>query len=111
MLTFLLNMVAFYLTAWLLPGVRVKGSWIYVAFMLLLISILNWGLRPFLLLLSIPLVFLTFGLFVLIINGVIFLIASLLVEKVEIDDLPTAVLTWGVYSLISFTINYPFYNL
>jgi len=111
MLTFLLNMVAFYLTAWLVPGLRIKGGWLSVILMILMVSILNWGLRPFLLLISFPLVFLTFGIFILIINGFIFLIAAFLIEKVEIDDLPTAVLTWGVYSLISFTINYPFYNL
>jgi len=111
MLTFLLNMVAFYLTAGLLPGVKIKGGWFSVFLMIMVISILNWGLRPFLILISFPLIFISYGLFILIINGVVFLIASLLIKKIEIDDLPTAILTWGIYSLISFTINYPFFGL
>lgn len=111
MLNFLLNVFAFYITAWILPGMKIKGTPLSVALMLLLISLLNWGLRPFLILISFPFVFLSFGLFILVINGLIFLIAATLIKKIEIDDLLTAVLAWGIYSLVSVTINFPFANL
>jgi len=104
----MLNMLALYMTIQLLPSVKLKGGFFSVGFMVVIIAILNWGLRPLLILVSFPIIFLTFGGFLLIINGLIFLISAKIIKSIEIEDLPAAVLTWGVYSLISFTLNYPF---
>ncbi|NDV66133.1 phage holin family protein [Bacteroides sp. 224] len=74
-LQILISSVAVYFTAWLLPGISVKsfGSSIIVAIVL---GLLNTLLKPVLQFLSFPITILTLGLFLLVINTVIILIAS-----------------------------------
>ncbi len=102
----LLNILALYLTILIIPSVKLKGGFFSLLGMILMVSILNWSVRPLLILLTLPITFLTLGLFLLVINGVVFLLAAGVVKKVEIDNLPSAIVMWGVYTLISFTLNF-----
>ena len=76
----LISSVAVYFTAWLLPGVSVKsfGASILVAIVL---GLLNAILKPILQFLSFPVTIITLGLFLLVINTVIILIASALMKN------------------------------
>lgn len=76
----LISSVAVYFTAWLLPGVSVKsfGASILVAIVL---GLLNAILKPILQFLSFPITIVTLGLFLLVINTVIILIASALMKN------------------------------
>ena len=76
----LISSVAVYFTAWLLPGVSVKsfGTSILVAIVL---GLLNALLKPILQFLSFPITIITFGLFLLVINTIIILIASALMKN------------------------------
>jgi len=74
-LQIIISSVAVYFTAWLLPGISVKGfgSAILVAIVL---GILNAIVKPILQFLSFPITIITLGLFLLVINTVIVLLAS-----------------------------------
>lgn len=74
-LQIIISSVAVYFAAWLLPGISVSGfgSAVIVAIVL---GILNTILKPILKVLSFPITVLTLGLFLLVINTVIVLLAS-----------------------------------
>jgi putative membrane protein len=62
--------VALVVAAWLVPGIRVQsGAWTAYAVMAIVLGLVNALIRPLLKFLSCPLIILTFGLFVLVINA------------------------------------------
>jgi len=69
--------LALFLAAHLVPGISVDGSgWIIYAVMAVILGLVNATVRPFLRLLTCPLILLTLGLFTLVINGVSLWLAS-----------------------------------
>ena len=69
--------LALFAAAWLVPGIRVDGGgWVVYAVMAVILGLVNAIVRPFLKLLTCPLILLTLGLFVLVINGITLWLAS-----------------------------------
>jgi putative membrane protein len=69
--------LSLFIAAWLVPGIRVDGNaWIIYAVMAVILGLVNALVRPVLTLLSCPLIILTLGLFVLVINGLTLWLAS-----------------------------------
>jgi putative membrane protein len=103
---FLLNGLAVFLTAYLLPGVDVDGysSALIVA---LVISLANILVKPILVILTIPITIITFGLFLLVINALIILLADYLVDGFSVDTFWWALL----FSLIMSVFNSLFDDL
>jgi len=63
--------------AWLVPGIRVAGNaWGVYAAMAVILGLINAIIRPILKLLSLPIIILTLGLFLLVINGITLWLAS-----------------------------------
>ena len=86
--------VAFIL-AQVLPGVHVKGYGTAIWFAVVL-GLLNAFLRPLLIVFTLPLTIITFGLFLFVINTITVLLASNWVEGFEIDSFG-----WGLlFSLL-----------
>jgi putative membrane protein len=67
----LINFLALFAAAWLVPGITVDGGggWTVFAIMAIILGLVNAVLRPLLKLLTCPLILLTLGLFTLVING------------------------------------------
>ena len=96
----LLNAVAVLVAAYLLPGVEVDSF--FTAFVLaIVLALLNVFVKPLLILFTIPLTFLTLGLFLLVINALIILLADSLVSGVYVDGFWWALLFSLVLSLIN----------
>lgn len=72
------------LTAYLLPGVDVQDFW-YALLVALVLSLANVLIKPLLVILTIPITFVTFGLFLLVINAVIILLVDYLVPGFEVQ--------------------------
>ena len=70
--------LSLFVAAWLVPGIRVDdaNAWVAVAVMAIILGLVNAIVRPVLTLLSCPLIILTLGLFVLVINGLTLWLAS-----------------------------------
>lgn len=98
-LQIIISSIAVYFTAWLLPGISVKsfGSAILVAIVL---GILNAVLKPVLQFLSFPITVLTLGLFLLVINTVIILIASAIVGNFHVENFWWALLFSIIMSIV-----------
>jgi len=92
------------LTAYLIPGITVNGffSALLVA---LFLGIVNTLVRPFLILITLPITFLTLGLFTFVINAVLVLLASKVIHGFEVKGFWTAMLFSIVLSIIQYILN------
>ena len=105
LLRILLSSVGVMFSAYLLEGVYVKGFWSAALFSLLL-SILNYTIKPLLVILTIPLTVLTLGLFLLIINTFIIWVAAELIDGLMIGGFVWAFLFSLLLSLINTLLFY-----
>jgi len=99
-ISIILSSLAVYFTAWLLPGISIKnyGTAIILAIVL---GLLNAILKPILQFLSFPITILTLGLFLLVINAAIVLIASSLVKNFHVNNFWWALLFSIIVSLVT----------
>jgi putative membrane protein len=95
--------IALWVTAYILPGV-VVSSWQALAIAAIVLGLLNALVRPVLVLLTLPITVLTLGLFYLIINGLVFLLAAKLVPGFAVAGFWWAVLGALVVSLVSWLV-------
>lgn len=102
-LKLLITALAAYFAAMLTPGVTITSFWgaIVVAIVL---TLLNVFIKPVLVFLSIPVTLLTLGLFLLVINAVIILIASYFVGAFHVDGFWAALLYSIIFSVISWLL-------
>ena len=78
----LITSISLVAAAWMVDGIRVAGdSWTAFAAMALILGLVNAIVRPLLRFLSCPLVILTLGVFLLVINGITLWIASALAVR------------------------------
>ena len=96
----LLNAVAIYLTASLLPGVTV-GDFFDAFILAVVLAILNSVLKPLLIILTIPITVVTLGLFLIVINAGVLLLAAWLVDGTTIAGFWWAVLFGLIVSILN----------
>jgi putative membrane protein len=77
LLRWIVTALSLFVAAWLVPGIRVSGQgWVVFSVMAVILGLVNAVVRPVLKLLSCPLIILTLGFFVLVINGITLWLAS-----------------------------------
>jgi len=67
-----INAIALFLAVYIVPGVNLEGGFTSIIWLALIFGLINAFLRPLLKLLTCPLIFLTLGLFTLLINTFLF---------------------------------------
>jgi putative membrane protein len=72
----LINAVALWVAVQLVPGISYSGDLLPLLAVALVFGIVNAFLRPILKLLTLPLIFLTLGLFALVVNGLMLWLTS-----------------------------------
>ena len=80
----LLSALAVIIVSYLLPGVYVEGFLVAVILALVL-SLLNMTIKPILVVLTIPLTIVTLGIFLLVINALIILLADWIIPGFGVD--------------------------
>jgi len=109
LLRWLINGVALYLAAELVRGINVRGGWLALAVMALIFGLVNALIRPILKLLTCPLIILTLGLFTLVINALMLMLASWLGRRLGLGFYVAgfwpAFLGALVISVVSFVLN------
>lgn len=100
LLVWILNAVALLVVAYVLPGITVAsfGSALIAA---LVLGFLNAVVKPLLILLTLPLTFVTLGLFLLVLNALVFWWAGSILKGFQVDGFWWAVIGAIVYSLVS----------
>ena len=74
--------LALFVAAWALPGITVYGNaWVAYGVMAAILAMVNALLRPLLKVLTCPLILLTLGLFLLVINGLTLWISAKIAQS------------------------------
>lgn len=94
-----LNGLAVWLAARFVPGVDYEGNVPYLLLTGVVIGLINLLVKPLVTLLALPAVILTLGLFLLVINGAMFLLASLVLDGLTIEGCVPAILGGIVLTL------------
>lgn len=103
----LINAVAIAVTALLIPGIQVANNDIVTLLILgLIFGLVNSMLKPILLLLTCPMVILSLGLFILVINGLMLMITDALAGDALIIEGGMSTAIWGgvVMAIVSMAL-------
>jgi putative membrane protein len=103
LINFIVSALAIFVTAYLLPGVHVTGYATYFIVAIVLAAI-NIFLKPILKLLTLPLSIVTLGLFSIVLNALLVMLADRLVPGFSVDSFLTAILFGLVLSVVSFVL-------
>lgn len=97
--------MAIAIIAWILPGVSIDSFWTAMIVAAVL-ALLNLLVKPVLLILTIPVTILTLGLFILVIDALIILMASSMVSGFFVAGFWHALLFSLLISFVNGLINY-----
>lgn len=99
-LVWILNAVALLIVAYILPGITVAsfGSALIAA---LVLGLLNTLVKPVLILLTLPITIVTLGLFLLVLNALVFWFAGSVLKGFQVNGFWWALLGAFVYSIVS----------
>ncbi|WP_343691516.1 phage holin family protein [Chitinophaga sp.] len=100
----LISALAALITAKVLPGVHIN-SFTTAIVLAIVLAILNLLVKPILILLTLPVTVLTLGLFLLVINALIIMIASSLVRGFKVDGFIWALLFSLVLTVVTGIMN------
>jgi putative membrane protein len=104
LVVWLINALALVAVAYLMPSIEVSsfGAALVAA---LVLGLVNAFVRPILVLLTLPVTVLTLGLFIFVINGLLFWMVASFLEGFHVTGFWSSVLGAIVYSLISWLLS------
>lgn len=85
---------------WVIPGITISSFWTAMIASIV-IAFVNVVIKPILIFLTLPINILTLGIFVLVINALLFMFVAYLVPGVEVDGFWSAFLGALILSLLS----------
>ena len=110
LLRLLINAVALWVAVQLVSGIEHRGSWWSLLSVALVFGLLNAGIRPLLKLLSIPLLIVTLGLFIFVINAAMLMLTGWVSGFLElgfhVDGFWSAFLGGLVVSIVSLVLSF-----
>jgi putative membrane protein len=104
LLLWILNAVALLAVTWLLPSIQVSGFGAALIAALVL-GFINTLVRPVLALLTLPITLLTLGIFYLVLNGLLFWLASALLPGFHVEGFWSAVFGAVLYGVITWALS------
>ncbi|HVJ11701.1 MAG TPA: phage holin family protein [Burkholderiales bacterium] len=104
LLVWLINALALIAVAYLMPGVSVStfGAALIAA---LVLGLINAVVRPILVLLTLPVTLLTLGLFIFVLNGLLFWMVGTWLEGFEVAGFWSAVFGAILFSVVSWLLS------
>ena len=103
-LTWLLAACALLVVAYLYPGVQVQ-SFTSALIAAAVIGLFNAVLRPILVILTLPVTVITLGLFLFVINALLFWAAASVLDGFRVDGFLAALLGSLIYSVLMLVVN------
>jgi len=94
-----LNALALMGIAFIVPGMHV--TFVAALIAAIVIGAINAVLRPIIVLITLPVTLLTLGLFLLVINALLFWLASAIVPDFHVDGFLTALIASILYSILT----------
>lgn len=102
-LQLLLTALVAFIAAKLTPGVEITSFWTAILLALVL-GVLDVLVKPFLVFISLPVTILSLGLFMLVINAVIIMLASWFVSSFQVSGFWSAMLYSIIFSVVSWVL-------
>ena len=104
LLNLVINAIAFYVTAYLVPGMNIKDIQV------LIVVAVVWGLltmilKPILVILTLPVNIVTLGLFTFVINAFLIMIMARWVSGFTVDNFGTAMIAAVVLALVNMVLS------
>ncbi len=96
--------LALIFTAWVIPGIEVSSFW-SAMFACVIIALINTFVKPVLQLVTLPINFLTVGLFSFVLNALLLMLAGWITPGLEVEGFLSALLGSIVLSLFSIGIS------
>ena len=93
--------LAVWLVAYFVPGVQVQEGWTSYLLIALIFAAVNVLVKPLLKLLSFPLLLLTLGLFLIVINAAMFGLTAWLTDRLSVDGVGPAVIAALIISAVT----------
>lgn len=100
---FLTIAAAVWIVAAVVPGIQVRAGVANYLVIALLFSVINLTVRPILKLLSFPLLLLTLGLFLIVINAAVLGLTAALTDRLAVDGFGPAVIASLLISAVTWT--------
>lgn len=104
---FLIYVAAVYISALIVPGIKIKG-WGTAILVGLLLVLARYTVEPILVLLTLPVTILTLGLFLIVINALVIKIVAALVDDFRVDGFLSAVLYAVVLAAVNAALQWIF---
>jgi putative membrane protein len=104
LLVWLINTAALIAVAYLMPSITVTSFWSALVAALVL-GLVNAVIRPVLILLTLPATVLTLGLFILVINGLLFWFVGSFVEGFNVQGFWSGFLGAILFSIVSWMLS------
>ena len=104
LVVWLINALALLTVAYVMPGIAVADIWAAMIAAVVL-GLVNAVIRPVLVLLTLPVTILTLGLFIFVINGLLFWFVGTFIEGFVVSGFWPGVFGAIVYSLISWALS------
>ena len=101
----LINMVAILIIAYLVPKVIQVESWIAALVAAFVLGVVNTFIRPLLVFLTLPLTVVTFGIFLLVINGLLLWLVSVIVRGFHVNGFLGALIGAILISIVSWILS------
>ncbi len=102
LLRWLILAIAIGVTAWLMPGMQVGGGMVGLIIAAAVLGLVNAIIRPIVSLLTCPLIILTLGLFLLVINALMLSLTSWFIPEVlQVNGFWTTLFASLIISIIS----------
>lgn len=98
----IISTLAVLITSFLLPGVAIQDNNVFTALIVAaVLAFLNAVVKPIMIVLTIPVTIFTFGFFLLVINALMIILASKLVDGFRVDGFWWALLFSFILSIIT----------
>lgn len=100
-----INAVALWAAAAVVPGIALAGDFWGIILVAAIFGVVNALVRPIILVLSIPLLILTLGLFTLVVNALMLLLTAVFTQHLVVEGFWPAVLGAILISIVSFLLS------
>ncbi|CAG0986528.1 hypothetical protein MTYP_02045 [Methylophilaceae bacterium] len=103
LLIWILNAIALLAVAYLMPSIEVSG-FMSALIAAAVIGLVNVLIKPLLIVLTLPVTILTLGLFIFVINGLLFYFVGHVLEGFHVQNLFSGIVGAILYSIISWLL-------
>lgn len=97
----IVNALALSVAAYVVPGIRLSGGAVALLLVAFVFGVVNAILKPILMVLSIPFILVTLGLFAFVVNGLMLMLTAAMTQHLEVSGLLAAILGSMVISVVT----------